>query len=251
MIFNGQATVYSTCRHCDEIMQVVDDQRTHPNCPEKLTKAESLAQGWLSATLADDYEAAELTAKAITEIDRAAPRLHDAALEYARWGWPVFPLGRHSKVPAIPKAKGGNGVHDATTDLERIDRYWSKHPDHNIGVATGHLFDVLDVDPEHGGTWEFLKLLEANVIRPVHGVSVTASGGMHLLYRPNDRGNTTRWHDTPGLDWRGAGGYIVAPPSTLGKPGRSYSWLAVPSPRLRKPKQVRRRAARRKVKGDK
>lgn len=241
MIFDGLAIVYSTCRHCDEIMQVVDDDRTHPNCPEKLSKAEVLARRWLTAVLAGDDIAADLTAAEIAEMDAAPPRLHDAAMQYAKWGWPVFPLAKHSKVPAIPKRRGGNGVLDATTDLDRVDKYWTKHPDHNIGIATGKVFDVLDVDPDKGGHIEFLNLLQAGLIRPVHGVSVTASGGMHLLYRPNSRGNATKWHGYTGLDWRGEGGYIVAPPSTLGAPGRAYSWMAVPSPRLRK--QVRRRAA--------
>jgi hypothetical protein len=70
----------------------------------------------------------------------------DDALAYAARGWPVFPLRPAEKVPLIPKAAGGNGVHDATTDPDRIRAWWEKHPTANIGLACGVACWVLDVD---------------------------------------------------------------------------------------------------------
>ena len=57
--------------------------------------------------------------------------LADVALAYAEAGWEVFPL--RGKVPAIPKADGGKGVLDATTDLEQVAAWWHRMPDANIG----------------------------------------------------------------------------------------------------------------------
>ena len=49
-------------------------------------------------------------------------KLLAAALEYARMGWPVFPL--NGKIPF----KGSHGVKDATTDLDQIRKWWRQHP---------------------------------------------------------------------------------------------------------------------------
>src|SRR5437762_216479 len=81
--------------------------------------------------------------------DESQPRgsLSEAALQYARDGWLVFPL--FGKAPL----KGSNGHRDATTDLEKIRAWWRTYPRANIGLATGSLSGliVLDVDPRHGG----------------------------------------------------------------------------------------------------
>src|SRR5260221_12533215 len=79
--------------------------------------------------------------------------LLDAALAYAAQGIPVFPLAPGMKVPAISKDEGGRGFHDATTDTERIRRWWKRWPRANIGIPTGSAsgWVVIDIDPRHGG----------------------------------------------------------------------------------------------------
>lgn len=228
MIFDGNATIFSTCRDCRQIMTVIDDATVHPTCTPKPTKLETLTQGWLSTVLAGDTRAEELTAREIEDLETQPPQLHRTAVAYAKAGWPVFPLGVHSKKPAIPKNKGGNGLLDATTDYTRIDRWWKTHPHHNIGLATGRCFDVIDIDPRSGGVQSFLKLLNTQRLPNIHGVAVTASGGMHLYVKPTRRGNHAGVR--PGIDYRGLGGYVVAPPSTLGPRGRSWAWMTIPSP---------------------
>lgn len=246
-LFDGLARVLSTCRRCGEPMIVLDaDATVHPCCEPKPTRVESLTQGWLSTVLAGDKQAETLTATEIVAHEQQPPQLARAAAYYARWGWRVFPLGMHKKRPGIPSAhpegdplrgicKGecgrlGHGLHDATTDVEQIGRWWKTN--YNIGLATGHHFDVIDVDVKSGGVQSFLKLLEKGSLPEVHGVAATASGGMHLYVKPTGRGNHAKVR--PGIDYRGRGGYCVAPPSTLGIPGRSYSWMTMPSPEIKK-----------------
>jgi hypothetical protein len=232
LLFDGLISVMSTCRDCGEMMQVTDPTvHVHPSCNEKPTKLDSLLVGWLSCVMAGDRESEILTAKEIDVIACEPPDLHEAATDYTTDGWPVFPLAKHSKLPAIPKKKGGNGFKDATTDWNRIDRWWSKHPDHNIGLATGHAFDVIDIDPKKGGAESFTKLLYDKVDFDCHGIAVTASGGLHLYIPATGKGCFQDLR--PGIDYRGRGGYVVGPPSTLGSPGRSYSWLCEPSPKIK------------------
>lgn len=70
----------------------------------------------------------------------------DAALDYARRGWPVLPLWPGKKIPLgtlVP-----NGHKDATTNEATIKQRWGSHPDANVGIRVGPESDlfVLDVD---------------------------------------------------------------------------------------------------------
>jgi Bifunctional DNA primase/polymerase, N-terminal len=158
--------------------------------------------------------------------------LGTAALAYAVRGWPVFPLKPGEKVPLIPKAEGGNGCHDAVTDVSRVKRWWTGCPDANIGLACGPRFWVLDAD--YGGPestdFDGVDALEALRLRfgplPPTVRAQTGSGGWHFLFRADPR-PTNAIRVLPGLDTRNGGGYIVAPPSVHPN-GMPYTWVAGP-----------------------
>lgn len=139
--------------------------------------------------------------------------LRTAAVEYARKGWKVHPLKPRKKEPNSP-----HGCHDAIADIEKIDKWWAEHPDDNIGLATGHSFFVLDIDPE-GEQW-----FESNDL-PETLQERTVRGGRHLIYAlpANVTIRNSVGRLAPGVDIRGLGGYIVASPSVV---------MACPSCRL-------------------
>src|SRR5262245_63695581 len=66
----------------------------------------------------------------------------DAALIYAVHGWAIFPCQPINKAPY----PGTHGFKDATTDPERIRRWWLRCPDSMIGVALGARSGVFAVD---------------------------------------------------------------------------------------------------------
>lgn len=132
----------------------------------------------------------------------------DLAMHYAKQGYRVFPLAPGDKVPAIPKARGGHGCLDATTTIEPIERWWTEYPDANVGIATGRGLLVIDVDPRKTGQW--LESLQSLKI-PLTFTVKTWSGGWHLYLAMPAASKITIGADLlPGIDWRGAGGYVVA-----------------------------------------
>lgn len=158
--------------------------------------------------------------------NKATPEvaLRESALRYAARGWPVFPLRPGGKQP-LP---GSHGVKDATTDEAVIRRWWAENPFANIGLACGPSnILAVDVDTKVGKpglrSWHELA---ASLGIPEGGTltNVTPTGGKHLLYAmPEDvRLGNTQGKLGDGLDTRGDGGYIVAPPSTIN--GKAYRW---------------------------
>ncbi|MCJ7833851.1 bifunctional DNA primase/polymerase [Cuneatibacter sp. NSJ-177] len=155
-------------------------------------------------------------------------KLKEQALYYASLGLAVFPLKPKSKFPATE-----NGFHSATTDREEISRWWDKHPDYNIGIATGSIsggvFVIdLDIDEDKGlNGYEVLKEWQReHGDLPETWMAITGRGGYHLFYKDNSTVRS-KVGIYEGVDIRGDGGYVVAPPSVHPN-GRSYEWEIAP-----------------------
>ncbi|TDC52859.1 bifunctional DNA primase/polymerase [Actinomadura sp. KC345] len=142
--------------------------------------------------------------------------LGGAAEWYAASGIAVFPCRPQGKAP-LP---GTHGFKDATTDLAQVRAWWTATPEANIGLPTGHGFDVIDIDPPHGPL-SVLDLRDAGLVPEVIGKVITPRCGDHLYVRSTGDGNTSGI--LPGIDYRGLGGYVVAPPS-IGPNGVRYTW---------------------------
>lgn len=154
--------------------------------------------------------------------------LPEAALEYAARGWPVFPLRPGDKIPLIAKARGGKGVHDATTDADQIRAWWDRDPRANIGLAAGPHWWVLDLDyygleaARPDGATTYTALVERYGHPPRTVTQLTGGGGWQLFFVGDERiKNGVKF--LPGLDTRSTGGYVVAPPS-VHPSGRHYAW---------------------------
>jgi hypothetical protein len=167
-----------------------------------------------------------------------------AALAYAARGWPVVPVHALTAVgrctcgaAACPSPakhpRPSHGFLDATTDAGTIGSWSRRWPNSNVGIVTGPRSGllVIDVDPRHGGGEALAALEREHGQLPETVEAVTGSGGRHIVFAypaqhviRNSAGRLGR-----GLDVRGDGGYIVAPPSVhvLGRP---YRWLAARGP---------------------
>jgi hypothetical protein len=140
----------------------------------------------------------------------------DWALYYASRGWSVVPVRRGEKVPALPWAQF---QHRRADNAEITD--WFRDPTMGIGIVTGAISGlfVVDFDGEEGAATH-ARLAAALGAAPT---ALTGGGGTHMLFRHPGHRVPTRKGILPGLDIRGDGGFIVAPPS-LHASGRAYAW---------------------------
>jgi hypothetical protein len=141
------------------------------------------------------------------------------AITLAHKGLAVFPCRPRDKRPAT-----ANGLKDATKDLETIRAWWRQEPDFNIGIATGPASNVFVIDIDSGEAEAELRRLEAeNAALPPSIETITARG-RHVYFRwPEKPVRNSTSKIAPGIDVRGDGGYVLAPPS-IHPSGRAYAW---------------------------
>lgn len=162
----------------------------------------------------------------------------DAALRYAlKLNLAVLPLhnitrdggcscGNPYCTSAGKHPRTKNGSLDASRDPAQITKWWSAWPDANIGLATGkeNGIIVIDVDVDKGGDEGLALLYEQYGELPETWEQITGSGGRHLVFKhPDSVIRNSASALAPGVDVRGAGGYIVAEPSNH-KSGGRYTW---------------------------
>jgi len=158
---------------------------------------------------------------------------------YGRLGWPVIPI--HSAIAGICScAKGaacpssgkhpriGEWQNEATSDESTIAKWIAQWPSGNVGIVTGRLFWVLDVDPKNGGPATLAELVAKHGPLPRTVQAETGSGGAHYLFHLPDGCTITNTAGKigPGLDTRGENGQIVVAPSVSGV--GAYRWIVEP-----------------------
>jgi hypothetical protein len=157
-----------------------------------------------------------------------------AGIAYVARGWAVVPLhdvsaGSCSCGSADPdhiwNQGGKHPIYDRwqldpLRDPVRVREQWAARPMANIGIATGAVsgFWVLDVDPDHGGHIALTGLISAYGPLPETYTVLTGSGGQHYYFAlPDWEVTASRGRLPVGLDVRGRGGQVVAPPSVSSK----------------------------------
>jgi putative DNA primase/helicase len=165
-----------------------------------------------------------------------------AAIEYAKRGFRVFPLhsvrdgvctcqdwrDKNDKGPCPTPGKHPrfrNWQERATCDPLAIEEFWWNHKGSNVGIATGAASGVLvlDVDPKNGGDDSIDTLVSKHGRLPDTLQAITGSGGKHFYFAHPGKLVKNGVSLLPGLDIRGDGGLVVAPPS-VHVSGREYAW---------------------------
>lgn len=151
----------------------------------------------------------------------------ETAQRYLTRGWCVLPLRPHDKRPLV----AWEPFQRMSPSAAQVADWFNCWPDANIGIVTGEISNlvVLDIDPQHGGDAS-LECLERRYGSLPATIEVTTGGGGRHLYFAHPGGLTrNRTGLAQGIDLRGDGGYIVAPPS-VHPSGRPYAWVAGRAP---------------------
>ena len=151
----------------------------------------------------------------------------EAALAYLGHGWSVIPIEQRAKRPLVAWLE----FEHRCASAREIEGWFARWPGANVGIVTGRVSGlvVIDVDAAHGGGASLSRLESEHGTLPSTVEVLTGGGGRHLYFaHPGGRvGN--RVGLLPGLDLRGDGGCVVAPPS-VHPSGRRYAWARGRSP---------------------
>ncbi len=126
---------------------------------------------------------------------------------------PVFPCLVEGKRPLTRR-----GFLDASSDPEQVAAWWSRTPNANIGIPTGAASGVVVVDVDvHGprdGRVAYQRATDAGLVDGAGLLVRTPTGGAHVYFPATPGREQRSWQAADvGVDFRGDGGYIIAPPS--------------------------------------
>jgi hypothetical protein len=148
-----------------------------------------------------------------------------SALAYLARGWSVIPVAPRDKRPLVP----WGGFQRRYADEAEIRQWFRRWPAANVAIVTGVVSQlaVLDVDARHGGDASLAEWERAHAPLPHTIEARTGSGGRHFYFAHPGGLLHNQVGLAPGIDLRGDGGFVVAPPS-VHPSGRRYEWLHPP-----------------------
>jgi hypothetical protein len=160
--------------------------------------------------------------------------LIDAALDYAKEELFVFPakFAKKQKLGHTSAEKSNGNPWGYTKDPQEIREYWRRWPHAAIGLPTGAVngMFVIDIDTrdghDHDGHESLIKLTMQHGDLPWTRMAESPTGSKHYYFK-QPLGVTIPCSASklgPGIDVRGDGGFVMAPPSV--RPGRGeYVWI--------------------------
>lgn len=157
----------------------------------------------------------------------AMTTIREAAHSYLERGWSVIPVRAREKRPIIAWQR----YQQQPPTAAQVDVWFTRWPSANVGVVTGAVSGlvVVDIDPNHGGTESLAALEHEHGHLPATVEAISGGGGRHLYFSHPGETVHNRAGIKPGVDLRGDGGLIVAPPS-VHPSGNLYQWTAGHAP---------------------
>jgi hypothetical protein len=153
----------------------------------------------------------------------------EAIDDYIAHGWSIIPIRSGDKRPLVR----WEGFQYRRPRGVEVQAWFSGWPEAGIGIVTGAVSGlvVLDVDPRHGGEASLERLERQHGRLPATVECRSGGGGRHLYFAHPGALLRNKVGLAPGVDLRGDGGYVVAPPS-LHASGVRYAWVRDRQPEI-------------------
>lgn len=142
-------------------------------------------------------------------------KLIEAANEYIKIGLSIVPLKAGSKIPFVQ----WKDYQKRLPSQQDLDEWFHDHPERNIGIVCGEVSNnlvVLDFDDEEVGQ----QWMRKHVYLCRETWIVKTNQGYHVYFRIPEPPSTFSFE---GGEVKGAGGYVVAPPS-IHQSGKKYEF---------------------------
>jgi hypothetical protein len=156
-----------------------------------------------------------------------------AAVGYTKRGWHVFPAPPGEKKSYLSANYSDGRKWGATNDYHQAGKSFLQFPNAGVGIVTGSSSGiwVLDADTSEGhgvdGIASMKDLEDEHGPLPLTLMAQSPSGSVHWYWKLPNSGTVIKNSTAqvaPGVDVRGEGGMVLAPPTI--KPGRgAYRWL--------------------------
>jgi hypothetical protein len=155
--------------------------------------------------------------------------VNEAIDDYIGRGWSIIPIKPGDKRPLV---RWDEFQHRRPT-VEEVHVWFPEWPEAGIGIVTGAVSGlvVLDIDFRHGGDASLDRLEQQHDRLPATVECRSGGGGRHLYFAHPGGLVRNKVGLAPGVDLRGDGGYVVAPPS-LHASGQRYTWVGDRTPEL-------------------
>ena len=146
----------------------------------------------------------------------------EAIDDYIAQGWSIIPIRSGDKRPLVRWEE----FQYRRPREEEVQAWFSGWPEAGIGIVTGAVSGlvVLDIDFRHGGEASLERLERQYGRLPATVECRSGGGGRHLYFAHPGALLRNKVGLAPGVDLRGDGGYVVAPP-LLHASGVRYAWV--------------------------
>jgi len=150
------------------------------------------------------------------------------ALRYLKLGYSI--------IPVLSARKGGapfswKEYQSRLPTEDELRAWWKRWPDHGIAIICGKVSGICVIDLDrHGESDGVLAARTVHGWEPEGPVVATGGGGLHAYCRHPGfpvKNLTGEASILPGIELKGDGGFVYAPPS-LHPSGRRYKWLVAP-----------------------
>jgi len=139
--------------------------------------------------------------------------IEKAAHEYLDLGFSVMPIGDDKK-----PIEDWIHLQEQRVTHDKITLWWGRYPHANVGIITGMVSGILVMDLDSQNSKDYAKTMGT----PETPIALTSKGAHVYFDFPTDLvGNKS--DRKLGMDIRGEGGYVVAPPS-IHPSGAVYKW---------------------------